>query len=340
MVRSQNILYEGENKLLFERVDATDLEKDAKVIVPDTHTAILIKDGRMMDTLSSGPHPIFETLDGKKTTHVRVEVIWMSRTVKLKMLWGTSTPFRLLDKETKEGFSVRAFGELEISIGDPRKVYLELIAAEKSYTAEDLQERLRGRILSVVEPALARSMDSRAMTYDNLSMSKDFVAQDIGPTLAEMLLRDYGLKQCSFTISSIIVDEHDVRRIEEARKSAAEEKKAEEELRRREAQADKERAERIEDEERIARREWEREKYKIDVEAAGRDKELEVSEKIGWRTGAGGKHCPNCGEVYRPGNRFCGNCGYELLPQKRVCPNCGTELQPGTKFCPECGTKL
>ncbi len=338
MGRSQNIIYEGENRLLFERVNVTDLERDAKVIVPDTHTAILIKDGRMMDTLSGGPHPIFEIRDGKKPTHVRVEVIWMSRTAKLKMLWGTSAPFRFLDKATGESFSLRAFGELEIAIGEPRKVYLELIAADKNYTLDDLSERLRGRILSVVESTLARSMDTHAMTYDNIR--KDLVSQEIAPLLEEMLLRDYGLKLCSFTLLSVLVDEQDIERIQNIHKNAAEEKKAEEERRRREIQADKARAERIEDEERIARREWEREKYKLDVEAARRNKELEVSEKIGWRTGAGGKYCPNCGESYKPGSRFCVNCGFELAPQKRVCPKCGIELQAGTKFCPECGTKL
>ena len=47
----QIIKYEGDNTELFKRICADGLEPDAKLVVPETHNAILIKDGVLMDTL-------------------------------------------------------------------------------------------------------------------------------------------------------------------------------------------------------------------------------------------------------------------------------------------------
>ena len=45
----QVIKYEGDNSELFKRISADGLDPEAKLIVPETHNAILIKDGVLMD---------------------------------------------------------------------------------------------------------------------------------------------------------------------------------------------------------------------------------------------------------------------------------------------------
>ena len=47
----QVIKYEGDNTELFKRISAEGLEPDAKLVVPETHNAILIKDGVLMLSL-------------------------------------------------------------------------------------------------------------------------------------------------------------------------------------------------------------------------------------------------------------------------------------------------
>ena len=56
----QVIKYEGDNTELFKRISADGLEPDARIVVPETHNAIFIKDGILMDTLQSGSYEIFE----------------------------------------------------------------------------------------------------------------------------------------------------------------------------------------------------------------------------------------------------------------------------------------
>ena len=55
----QNVIkYTGDNTELFRRVPAENLDPDARIIVPETHNAIFIKDGILMDTLNSGSYEV------------------------------------------------------------------------------------------------------------------------------------------------------------------------------------------------------------------------------------------------------------------------------------------
>jgi len=53
--------YQGNNKELFMKQCMDEgYNADAVIIVPDTHNALIIKDGRMDEVLESGSHQIFE----------------------------------------------------------------------------------------------------------------------------------------------------------------------------------------------------------------------------------------------------------------------------------------
>ena len=151
----QFVKYEGNNEELFVKVSADALNYDAKLIVPETHNAILLKDGVMMDTLNSGSYDIFDSKHKKKTESITVDVIYMSKTAKLKVNWGTKTQFNFRDTETDVPIKVGAHGEFEVQICNPRKAYLELIGADKTYSVEKLKERLAMRMMSEVEPDCA-----------------------------------------------------------------------------------------------------------------------------------------------------------------------------------------
>ena len=127
------ITYDGNNEELFKRFSVTDLPADAKIIVPETHNAILLKDGMMMDTLNSGSYDIFDSKKKKHDPNITVEVIYMSKTAKLKVNWGTRTQFDLRDTETDVPIKVGAHGEFEVQICNPRKAYLELIGVIRKF---------------------------------------------------------------------------------------------------------------------------------------------------------------------------------------------------------------
>ena len=217
----QVIKYEGDNTELFKRISADGLEPDARIVVPETHNAIFIKHGILMDTLQSGSYEIFEEKSKRKCKNVSVEVIYLSKTARLKVMWGTKTRFSFRDPETDVPVKVGAHGEFEVQISNPRKAYMVLIGAEDEYTVQDLKERLATRMLSKVEPAIAGAMRSGGLTFDRMSEHKDEIAQSVLPVLSKMFEEDYGLKMFSFTIASVVISDEDIAAIEEARKNVS-----------------------------------------------------------------------------------------------------------------------
>lgn len=217
----QVIKYEGDNTELFKRISADGLEPDARIVVPETHNAIFIKDGILMDTLQSGSYEIFEEKSKRKCKNVSVEVIYLSKTARLKVMWGTKTRFSFRDPETDVPVKVGAHGEFEVQISNPRKAYMVLIGAEDEYTVQDLKERLATRMLSKVEPAIAGAMRLGGLTFDRMSEHKDEIAQSVLPVLSKMFEEDYGLKMFSFTIASVVISDEDIAAIEEARKNVS-----------------------------------------------------------------------------------------------------------------------
>lgn len=324
--------YQGNNDELFVKKSTDGLDPDAKVVVPETHNAILLKDGQMMDTLNSGSHSIFDP-KSKKTQNILVEVIFMSKTAKLKVNWGTKTQFSFRDTETDVPIKVGAHGEFEVQICNPRKAYLELIGAQKQFDINQLKERLAMRMMSKVEPAIVRAMREKSLTYDRLSEHKDEIAQSVLPELSKMFEEDYGLKMFSFTLASVMIADEYVKAIETAKR----------EKREREEEEAKLRAEKIEAEARDDKN-WEKEKFLRELEKNDYEKYLEVCKAIGWEPKGGargaGRFCPNCGHSYEAGDKFCPGCGKQVGNTVKICPSCKKENAASANFCSGCGAKL
>lgn len=109
-----------------------------------------------------------------------------------------------------------------MQICNPRKAYLELIGAQKQFDINQLKERLAMRMMSKVEPAIARAMREKSLTYDRLSEHKDEIAQSVLPELSKMFEEDYGLKMFSFTLASVMIADEYVKAIETAKREKRE----------------------------------------------------------------------------------------------------------------------
>ena len=95
-----------------------------------------------MDTLNSGSYEVFEDKSRRKCKNSAVEVIYLSKTARLKVMWGTKTRFDFRDPETDVPVKLGAHGEFEVQISNPRKAYMVLIGAEGGmpwHVPEDLQ---------------------------------------------------------------------------------------------------------------------------------------------------------------------------------------------------------
>lgn len=323
------------NENLMYRIKATNLPKDTMLVVPETHSAILIKDGRLMDTLNGGKYPLFDAKSEKKSESISVEIIYLSKTVKLKANWGTKVQFQYRDAELDLPVRVGARGEFEVQISNPRKAYLELIGMDAEFVLDKLRERLAVRMLSKVEPAISKVMIEKNLPFERIGLYKEEITESVFKKLVPMFEDEYGLKIFSFTFEDIFANEDDARALESERVRRKEEKRQEE-------KEEKEKKELLEKE----RRDWERDKYFNELKQNDYEKYLEVCKAIGWQpeprnaSGASGRFCRNCGTPYGAGDKFCPECGAPVGNMKKVCPKCGREYSATVKFCSECGEKL
>lgn len=328
--------FELTNNDLFVRRCCMNLDKNAQVIVEETHSAILIKDGQIMDTLSAGKYPIFNKEDKNIS---RVDIIYMSKTARLQAYWGTLTRLQLKDYETNLPIELGANGEYEVQIKEPRKFYQVLVGADKDYNLDKLKERLQGTILSEIEPLIAKTIREEQLSYTDLVEKKQQIAKAILPELANLFDREYGLKLYSFVISKAFIPPEYVAMLEGVKEERKQEEKDKKEVK-----------EWLQEFERLSDKDYDRELALKNLENTNYDKYLEVCKILGWEDNKKSDNksssskktfCSECGRQLLPGDKFCPGCGKAV---KKVssgeCPECKKINAPDAKFCSGCGAKL
>ncbi len=339
--------YQGNNKELFmKQCMDNGYDTNAVIIVPDTHNALIVKDGRMDSVLESGSHQIFETKKSlfglvtvkDKSVHT-VDVIYMSKTYKLKVLWGTTTKFDLRDPITDVPVKIGACGEFTVQICDPKKAYLELIGSESNYTEEKLKNYLAAELLNEVEPAIARVMRQKNLSYTDFSEYKKEIGGAVFEALAPWFEQSYGLKLFNFIISSVMFSEEDKKRIESVINSRKAETKAKENYQ----FIKKEYSEIASEKERLNDKAFDKYVHLKEIDGQKYDKYLDTAKEVAKNAPQEtklGRFCSKCGHSYESDAMFCSGCGARVGETILQCPSCGKEYKPQTAYCSGCGHKL
>lgn len=215
----QNIItFTGNNQKLFSRHVIGELSPKLTLIVPETHNAILIKDGQMLQTLSSGRYLISKFVDIKTEIDSALEVLFMSKTAKLKLLWGTASKFLMYDSLLQENYKAGFSGDFEVQIGDPRKCYLYLVGAAEDLTADALQERLMSNVVTVLETVVVDYIDSNKILFNQIALCKKEISQKALSKLSQKLMSEYGIAVFSFNIANIIIEDEDLKKLDNSYK--------------------------------------------------------------------------------------------------------------------------
>ncbi len=206
----QNVItFSGDNKQLFNRYKIENLSSRLTLLVPETHNAILIKDGQMLQTLSSGKYLVSKFVDVKNEIDSNLEVLFMSKTAKLNLLWGTAQKFLMYDANLQENYRVGMSGDYDVQIGDPRKCYLYLIGADNDLTTDDLQDRLQTTVVSVVENVVVEYVSAQEILFNQVTVKKREISAKVLTRLNQKLMGEYGIAVYSFNIANIIIDDDD-----------------------------------------------------------------------------------------------------------------------------------
>lgn len=210
----QLVKFTGNNSELFVRDCADSLHADAQIVVPETHTVLLIKDGVVAEELAPGRHDIFDREMGffrykKDSDFLAVDFVFINKTVKVPMLWGTATPLTAVDAGTGVTYSLGMNGELEFRVKTPKKFYLELVGSEKDFDVGKLKKRVLSRVLSQIESIFVTDGGSSRHCLINADTPKTEIAERMLQKLAPLFEREYGLELCSLTVVGTVVSDAD-----------------------------------------------------------------------------------------------------------------------------------
>ena len=279
-MEQQILTFTGNNDQLFCRNKIENpISPKLTLLVPETHNAILIKDGQMLQTLSSGKYLVSKFVDLKTEADANLEVLFMSKTAKLKLLWGTAQKFLVYEPNLDENYKLGMSGDFDVQIGDPRKCYLYLVGANENLTSEELQSRLTITVVSVLENEVAEFVEQNKVAYNQISVKKREISAKVLTKVNQKLMSDYGIAVYSFNIANIIIDSDDEKKLNAAKKGT-----------------------KLPDEE-----------EKLVCPACGN--ELKPSSKFcdncGKKVG-GSLVCPVCQTENEENAKFCANCGEKL----------------------------
>jgi excisionase family DNA binding protein len=198
---------QGSNQMV-DRVPETgsgDFRLGSQVVVRESQAAVFFRDGKALDTFGPGRHtittaniPILIGLLGtlfKGNSPFTAEVYFVNMRDFIDMKWGTPEPISLRDKDL--GLArLRANGRYSMAITDPQMFVAKIVGAQGLYTTSQIDEYLRGIIVSRLTDLLGESkvalFDLPAM-FDEMSagirvkVSEDFNA--LGISLKAMFLQ-------------------------------------------------------------------------------------------------------------------------------------------------------
>src|SRR5712691_1325107 len=310
----------------------------AQLIVQDNQWATFFRDGKALDTFTSGRHtlttlnlPLLGKLVGLPfggKSPFQAQVYFISRQTFTDMKWGTKEPITFRDSELTM-VRLRAFGRFSTRVADPQIFLGQLVGTKGRYTTQAIEDFLRDLCVARLNDLLGETLKTildLPRYYDELAGGlKGRVADDFGK---------YGLELVDFLIGAITPPEEVQKMIDERAGMGA-----------------------IGDMQRYMAFKAARgiEAAANNPGEAGNAAGLGLGAGIGMMMpgmiagaiGAQGRAtapagtsvaCPKCQTLVPEGAKFCGSCGTAMTAS--ACPKCRAAVPAGARFCGNCGASL
>lgn len=198
----------AENDLVLRR-KIEHYDTSTYLLVDETHYAFLIKDGELQETLTAGKYKV----TNKKNDTAKLEVVYVPKTTKMKMYWGTRNQFDFRDPIENILIKVGANGEIDFQIASPRKFVLELVGTKPNFTTDDLKEKVHGKLILELEKIIADIMKRNKLSYDRMEENKSEISRLVKMEISKIFEREFGLKVVSFVINGIIIPEEHIEKL-------------------------------------------------------------------------------------------------------------------------------
>jgi excisionase family DNA binding protein len=162
---------QGPNELVARvpEIGSGDFRLGSQVIVRESQRAIFYRDGKSLDMFEPGRHtittanlPLLSSLlqfftGGNNVFTAEVYFVNMREFTDLK--WGTPQPVSLRDADLGL-VRLRAFGQFTMQVADPKLFVDKIVGTLGSYSTTQIEEFLRGAIISRLTDVLGENMTS------------------------------------------------------------------------------------------------------------------------------------------------------------------------------------
>lgn len=202
----------------FERHD-NEIKNGAQLIVRPGQTAIFVNEGQIADVFQAGRYelttnnlPVLSTLKGWKygfDSPFKAEVYFVTTRLFPDMKWGTRSAFMYSSKFFT--MEMRAFGMYSMQVSDAKKFYEVLVSTYQAFSIDEVNEKLRSKIVTEVSDAVNETQLPLAKLTANLSEISDEILKRVG----NLFIEKFGVSITDFNVESFNMKEEDMAKFKE-----------------------------------------------------------------------------------------------------------------------------
>lgn len=225
--------FDGPSDILVWKYPNQELGTWTQLIVNESQEALLFKGGKALDLFGAGTHtlttqniPILSNLVnlpfGGKSPFA-AEVLFVNKTIKMDVKWGTPTPIQLQEPKYQMFVSVRAFGQFGIQVEDTRKFILKLIGTTTEFDQVSLVNYFRGILMMNIKELISSFLIHKKISILDINAYLSEISKGVQERIAAVF-QEYGLLLVNFNIDSINIPDNDpaTNRLKEALAKKAE----------------------------------------------------------------------------------------------------------------------
>ena len=188
-----------------------EIQNGGTLIVRESQMAVFVNEGKVADVFGPGTHklttqtlPVLTYLknwDKLFESPFKSDVYFFSTRQQIDQKWGTPQPITIRDADFG-AVRLRAFGNYNFRIADPKLFHTEISGTRDTYTTADVDGQLRGLVLQNISNAIASS----GVAFLDLAANQLAFAQALVKQLAPEFEK-IGLKLEGMTVQNVSLPE-------------------------------------------------------------------------------------------------------------------------------------